>query len=139
MKRFGGKRSPDISPDLTSFGDIAFLLIIFFVLTASLDRPYGQKMEMPSAATPPQGAESPRIPTVNILADRLLYTEGEGAERELNMTQLRAELWKKEFAKQEPKGRLVVLETADSVEYERYFQVVTMIAEVGGVVAMLSD
>ena len=139
MKRPGGKRSSDISPDLTSFGDIAFLLIIFFVLTASLDRPYGQKMEMPSAATPPQGAESPRIPTVNILADRLLYTEGEGAERELNMTQLRAELWKKEFAKQEPKGRLVVLETADSVEYERYFQVVTMIAEVGGVVAMLSD
>ena len=94
---------------------------------------------MPSAAAPPQGAQTPRIPTVNILADRILYTEGEGAERELDMTQLRAELWKKEFEKQDPKARLVVLETADTVEYERYFQVVTMIAEVGGVVAMLSD
>jgi biopolymer transport protein ExbD len=139
VKRAGQKRVSDISPDLTSFGDIAFLLIIFFVLTASLDRPYGRQMEMPSAATPPQGTQTPRIPSINILADRILYTEGEGSERELDMTQLRAELWKKEFEKQEPKGRMVVLETAETVEYERYFQVVTMIAEVGGVVAMLSD
>lgn len=139
MKRPGQKRPTDVEPDLTSFGDIAFLLIIFFVLTASLDRPYGRQMEMPAAAAPPQGAQTPRIPTVNILADRILYTEGEGAERELDMTQLRAELWKKEFEKQDPKARLVVLEMADTVEYERYFQVVTMIAEVGGVVAMLSD
>ena len=139
MKRTGKHRSSDIELALTSFGDIAFLLIIFFVLTASLDRPFGRQMEMPSAASPPQGAESPRIPTINILEDRILYTEGEGAERELNMTELRGELFKKEFPRQEPKARLVVLEMADTVEYERYFQVVTMIAETGGVVAMLSD
>ena len=139
MKRTGKQRSSDIELDLTSFGDIAFLLIIFFVLTASLDRPFGRQMEMPSAASPPQGSESPRIPTINILEDRILYTEGEGAERELNMTELRGELFKKEFPRQEPKARLVVLEMADTVEYERYFQVVTMIAETGGVVAMLSD
>jgi len=139
VKRTGKQRSSDIELDLTSFGDIAFLLIIFFVLTASLDRPFGRQMEMPSAASPPQGAESPRIPTINILDDRILYTEGEGAERELNMTELRGELFKKEFPRQEPKARLVVLEMADTVEYERYFQVVTMIAETGGVVAMLSD
>lgn len=139
MKRTGKQRSSDIELDLTSFGDIAFLLIIFFVLTASLYRPFGRQMEMPSAASPPQGAESPRIPTINILEDRILYTEGEGAERELNMTELRGELFKKEFPRQEPKARLVVLEMADTVEYERYFQVVTMIAETGGVVAMLSD
>ena len=139
MKRTGKQRSSDIELDLTSFGDIAFLLIIFFVLTASMDRPFGRQMEMPSAASPPPGAESPRIPTINILEDRILYTEGEGAERELNMTELRGELFKKEFPRQEPKARLVVLEMADTVEYERYFQVVTMIAETGGVVAMLSD
>ncbi len=138
MKRFRTRPS-DVAPDLTSFGDIAFLLIIFFVLTTSMARPYGRPMEMPSAAAPPQGSATPRIPSVNILADRILYTEGEGAERELNMTELRAELWKKQFATLDPKQRLVVLETAENVGYERYFQVVTMIDEAGGVVAMLSD
>ena len=138
MKR-ARKRSGDIAIDLTSFGDIAFLLIIFFILTTSMVRPFGRPMEMPSAATPPQGTTSPRIPSINILADRILFTEGEGAERELTMNELRAELWKKQFATLEPKGRLVVLETAENVDYERYFQVVTAIAETGGVVAMLSD
>ena len=139
MRHSRSKRSADISPDLTSFGDIAFLLIIFFVLTASMDRPFGRLMEMPAAATPPQSGQTPDVPTVNILEDRILFTVGEGAERELTMTELRGELWKREFDKQAPKDRMVVLETADGVAYERYFQIVTMIAETGGVVAMLSD
>ena len=135
------RRAPraNIDIDVQSFSDIAFLLIIFFILTTSMARPYGRPMEMPSAATPPQGSASPRIPSINILADRILFTEGEGAERELSLNELRAELWKKQFATLEPKGRLVVLETAEDVGYERYFQVVTTIAETGGVVAMLSD
>lgn len=133
------KRSSEVALDLTSFGDIAFLLIIFFILTTSMARPFGRPMEMPAAATPPQGTASPRIPAINILADRILFTEGEGAERELSLNELRAELWRKQFATLEPKGRLVVLETAEDVGYERYFQVVTTIAETGGVVAMLSD
>ncbi len=133
------KRSADIDLDLTSFGDIAFLLIIFFILTTSMVRPFGRPLEMPSAATPPQGSESPRTPSVNLLADRILYTEGEGAEHEVSLNELRATLYRKEFATLEPKGRMVVLEVAEDVNYERYFQIVTTIAETGGVVALLSD
>ena len=133
------ERSPDIAPDLTSFGDIAFLLIIFFILTSSMARPLGRLMEMPSAATPPQGSVAPQIPSINLLHDRILYTEGEGAEREVTMNELRAALYGRRFATLDPKARLVVLETAEGVQYDRYFQAVTAIAETGGVVAMLSD
>ena len=45
-----------ISPDLTSFSDIANLLIIFFILTTSLVRPFGRRMDMPASAKPPEGA-----------------------------------------------------------------------------------
>ncbi len=132
-------RLGNLELDMSSFSDIAFLLIIFFILTTSLARPWGKLMEIPSAATPPQGAVAPRIPSINILADRILFTEGEDAEREMTMNELRAELFKKQFATLEQKARLVVLETAENVEYERYYQVVTAITEAGGVVAMLSD
>ena len=39
MKRLGKKKQGDIEPDLTSFSDIANLLIIFFILTTSLAYP----------------------------------------------------------------------------------------------------
>ena len=48
MKRIGKKRQGDIEPDLTSFSDIANLLIIFFILTTTLARPWGRKVDMPS-------------------------------------------------------------------------------------------
>ncbi len=133
------KRSSDVDIDLTSFGDIAFLLIIFFILTTSMVRPFGRVMDMPSGSTPPKSESTPQTPSINILADRIIFTEGEGAERELSLNELRAELYRRELPKQEPNNRMVVLETAEEVTYERYFQVVTTIAEAGGVVAMLSD
>ena len=53
MKRLG-KKQGSVEPDLTSFSDIANLLIIFFILTTTLARPWGRQVDMPSAATPPQ-------------------------------------------------------------------------------------
>jgi biopolymer transport protein ExbD len=37
------------------------------------------------------------------------------------------------------KDRMVVVEVGEDVAYERYFQIVTMVAEAGGIVAMLTD
>ena len=41
--------------DVSSFSDIANLLIIFFILTTTLAHPFGKLLEMPSAATPEIG------------------------------------------------------------------------------------
>ncbi len=72
MKRIGKKRPGSVEPDLTSFSDIANLLIIFFILTTTLARPWGQKVDMPSASTPPQEQrEQSDTPTVNLTRDRL--------------------------------------------------------------------
>ena len=38
-----------------------------------------------------------------------------------------------------PNDRLVMLEVGEEVPYQRYYQVVTMISEAGGVVAMIGD
>lgn len=140
MKRIGKKRQGDIEPDLTSFSDIANLLIIFFILTTTLARPWGQPVDMPSAATPPQEQrEQSDTPTVNLTRDRITIAEGEGEGKEVTMDELRQFLWKRNFPALDDKHKSVSVETAADVPYERYYQVVTAIAAAGGVVAILTD
>ena len=139
MKRIGKKKSGDISPDLTSFSDIANLLIIFFILTTTLVRPFGRMTEMPSSSKPEtQEQQKNETPTVTLLADRITYAVGEGKEEELSMDELRAKLWKQNFPQKDVKHRTVVMETADDVKYERYYQVATAIAAAGGVIAIIT-
>ena len=77
MKRIGKKRQGDIEPDLTSFSDIANLLIIFFILTTTLARPWGRKVDLPSAATPPpQQNQQSDTPTINLMKDRITASDG---------------------------------------------------------------
>ena len=140
MKRIGKRRGGDIEPDLTSFSDIANLLIIFFILTTTLARPWGRTVDMPSAATPPQEQKQQAdTPTVNLMRDRITIAEGGDGEKEVTMNELRQYLWKKNFPKMDDKHKSVSVETSDDVPYERYYQVVTAIAAAGGVVAILTD
>ena len=140
MKRIGKKRQGDVEPDLTSFSDIANLLIIFFILTTTLARPWGRTVDMPSAATPPQQEKQQSdTPTVNLMRDRITIAEGGDGEKEVTMNELRQFLWKKNFPKMDDKHKSVSVETASDVPYERYYQVVTAIAAAGGVVAILTD
>ena len=56
----------NIEIDIPSFSDIAFLLIIFFILTTSLNRPMGRIIDMPSTSTPDQQKSNATTPSVNI-------------------------------------------------------------------------
>ena len=141
MKRIGKKRQGDIEPDLTSFSDIANLLIIFFILTTTLARPWGRKVDMPSAATPPQQQnQQSDTPTINLMKDRITVSDGgKEGEKEVTMNELKQFLWKKNFPQMDEKHKNVSVETSDDVPYERYYQVVTAIAAAGGFVAILTD
>jgi len=126
--------------DVSSFSDIANLLIIFFILTTSLVHPWGKLLEMPSASTPPTDqSKAPKIPTVNLMRDRIVYTEGEGQGKEITMNELNAMLLSKKFPELQPKDRSVVLEVAEDVPYQRYYQTVTTISATGGVIAMIES
>ncbi len=141
MRRIGKRRQGDIEPDLTSFSDIANLLIIFFILTTTLTRPWGRRVDMPGASAPPQQqANSPSAtPTVNLMKDRITFSTGGGRDREVSMSELRRVLLQQNFPSKDEKSRSVAIETAADVPYERYYQVVTAIAAAGGVVAILTD
>ena len=125
--------------DVTSFSDIAFLLIIFFILSTSFTLPLGRVMEMPSATKPEVQKEDDKTPSVNITADRIMFSEGSKEGSEITTMELRTRLAQYDFlAKPEPE-RMVMVETAPEVTYQRYYEIVTMIAESGGIIAMITE
>ena len=126
-------------PDVTAYSDIAFLLIIFFILTTSFSTPLGRMIEMPSAAKPEVERTEDRTPSVNILVDRIMFGEVDKDGREVTTAELRAELKQFGFYARPEKERMVVVEVTEDVTYQRYYEIVTMIAESGGIVAMVKD
>ena len=50
------KQAADV--DLVAFADVAFLLIIFFILTTTFVKNQGQLLEMPSASSGPKSCNN---------------------------------------------------------------------------------
>lgn len=126
-----------------SFSDISFLLIIFFVLTTTFEKAVGRAVDIPSAAPPERQVreEERKTPTVNVLEDRILFGMGEGDEagEQVSLAELKARLLGLALPAKPEKDRMVVVEIAEDVVWDRYFKVVTTIAEAGGVVAVVEE
>ena len=119
--------------DVGSFADIAFLLIIFFILTTTFVKIAGNKIEIPSGSSEASEEEQKQL-SVTLTAESILY--GEDAKN-VSIDELRAALAKEKFETKEPDARMVVLETGGEVLYERYFQVVMAINDSGGVLTLI--
>ena len=119
--------------DVGSFSDIAFLLIIFFILTTTFVKIAGNKLEIPSGSSEESEVEQKQI-AVTLSAESILY--GEDA-KSISTDELRVALAKEKFETKEPDARMVVLETDNAVLYERYFQVVMAINDSGGVLTLI--
>jgi len=119
--------------DVGSFSDIAFLLIIFFILTTTFTKIAGNKIEIPSGSTEQSEVEQKQI-AVTLSAESITY--GEDA-KSISIDELRVALAKEKFGTKEPDARMVVLETDGEVLYERYFQVVMAINDADGVLTLI--
>lgn len=122
-----------------SFSDISFLLIIFFVLTTTFEKMSGRAVDIPSAAPPEQQVqkEDKKTPTVNILADRILFGMDKSEGESVSLSELKVRLMKLGLGAKFEKERVVIVEMTEDVNWDRYFKVVTTIAETGGVVAIV--
>lgn len=118
-----------------SVSDIAFLLIIFFILTTTLNKLAGFTAELPSAAANQQQAKSDsKTPTVQLANGKLLFDE-----REVSMAALRERLLDLRLASRQGEERIVMLEAAGKVDYQTYYEVMAAISSAGGVVAIVEE
>ncbi len=126
------KDKPSGDVDLTAFSDLAFLLIVFFVLTTTFIRPQGVSLAIPSKTTDPENVPQQEIPTVHLTEERVVFEN-----RPTTIEGLRQRLFDMKLPDREEKDRMIILEPSPGVSFERYFIVVTAISRAGGILAIV--
>jgi biopolymer transport protein ExbD len=130
------KEKRDLEIPTDSVSDIAFLLIIFFILTTTLSKLTGFTAELPAAAAAQQQAArtDAKTPTVQLASGKLLFNE-----QEVSMAALRERLLDLQLAHKQGEAKVVMLEAAGTVDYQTYYEAMAAISGAGGVVAIVEE
>lgn len=112
-------------PDLTSFSDIAFLLIIYFILATSFSQVTGLKTDIPSGQQAEQASEQDK--TIMLRKEGLFY-----GENEVTFSELRSALDGLDLAKRPEGKRVVQFEAKEGVKWQEYYEVLATIRASGG-------
>ncbi len=132
MKVRRGNIHPHNEPPAVLLVDIAFNLLIFFVVCASTQPTSGRKQDIPgsekTANATPQKAENIDVAltrtTATINGDRVRPTEFVGRLRELLKGRNR------------PEDRIVVVKSSADTPYDHWIDVTGWIEEAGGVITL---
>ena len=131
------RTGPEI--EMGSFADIAFLLIIFFILTTSLVKPLGRLIDIPSAESNQPKKEEKGQFTVTLAADKMLFGQDEKNQKETTPENLRRDLLNLNLSKKADNERMIVVNLADGVPYDDFYSVVTAISKAGGIVTLIEE
>ncbi len=127
------KQRRDSDVPVSAFSDIAFLLIIFFILATTLVQVSGVITEIPSGEQT-QTQQEDETPTVQLEGDRVLLNE-----KHVDMQEFRQRLTKMKLNQKTGDGKIVLLEASGNVTYQSYFDVMASISAAGGVTAILQE
>jgi len=127
------KQRRDSEVPVSAFSDIAFLLIIFFILATTLVQVSGVITEIPSGEQA-QTQQEEETPTVRLQGDRVLL-----GEKRVDMKELRRRLAKMKLHEKAGDAKVVLLEASGNVTYQNYFDVMASISAAGGVTAILQE
>ena len=116
-----------------SFSDIAFLLIIYFLVATTLVKVKAVTADLPSGEKSAQ-TETTKTPIVNLRGSEVFLND-----KKMTIEMLDERLAALELAAKEPSGRVIMLESTKGTPYESYFKALATISENGGVVAIVED
>jgi biopolymer transport protein ExbD len=124
-------RSGSIPTD--SFSDIAFLLIIYFLVATTLIKVKSVTADLPAGEKSTQ-AQSDKTPIINLRGAEIFFND-----KKTSIAELEERLAALELAKQEGEKRVIMLESAQGTPYENYFQALAAISAHDGVVAIVEN
>jgi len=116
-----------------SFSDIAFLLIIFFLVATTLTKVKTITADLPSGEKSTQ-TQSEKTPIVNLRGAEIFLND-----KKVTLIGLDDRLAALELADKEPGDRVIMLESANGTPYENYFQALATISANGGIVAIVEE
>ena len=127
------KRRRDSEVPVSAFSDIAFLLIIFFILATTLVQVSGVITEIPSGEQS-QAQQQTDTLTVELRDNRVLVNE-----EMVDMKQLRRRLAAMQLHHKSGNDKVVLLEASGNVTYQAFFDVMASISSAGGVTAIVEE
>lgn len=116
-----------------SFSDIAFLLIIYFLVATTLVKVKTITADLPTGEKDAQ-AQSSKTPTVNLRGEEVMFND-----QKVDIDELNAKLAALELPTKDPSKRVVLLESTKGTPYQNYFQALATISAQGGVVALVEE
>jgi biopolymer transport protein ExbD len=114
-----------------SFADIAFLLIIYFILAASISQDWGFRTDIPAGQ---KATEATDEKTILLRDDGIFW-----GERNVSIDQLRGELTGLNLLNRDPNSRVVQFEAKGNVAWQRYYEVLAAIEQAGGIPGILME
>ena len=116
-----------------SFSDIAFLLIVYFIIATTLLKVKSITADMPAGEKSAQ-SQSDKTPIVNLRGAEIFLND-----KPVDIVGLNERLAALELFDKEPKDRVIMLESARGTAYGNYFQAMASISANGGVIALVKE
>ena len=116
-----------------SFSDIAFLLIIYFLVATTLVKVKTITADLPAGEKSNQ-TQSDKTPIVNLRGNEVFLND-----KKVTIEELNDRLTSMELAERDPAKRIVMLESARGTPYENYFKALATISANNGVVALVEE
>jgi len=128
-KRQQKRGTPEIP--VNSFSDIAFLLIIFFIVATTITRLTGIVTDMPAGE---KSEKVDKTPTIQLHDDEIRYNQDV-----VTMLALRKRLDGLELREKEGDDKVILLEATGDVKYQTYFETMSTISAAGGMIAIVRE
>jgi biopolymer transport protein ExbD len=116
-----------------SFSDIAFLLIIYFLVATTLVKTKSITADMPTGEKQAE-AQIDKTPTVNLRGNEIFFND-----KPVTLENLNARLAALKLVDEAPEKRVIMLESMEGTPYHTYFHALAAISINGGVVALVEE
>ena len=121
-------------PPSSATGDIAFNLIVFFLVCASIQPDSGRRQTLPRSET--KSEKTPQNEQISVLLRRNVALVNDNVTLEGKFVpRLKALL----AGKIRPEDKVVVVKSEPEVPYHHWIKYTTMIEEAGGVITVLRE
>ena len=120
-----------VEPPSVATGDIAFNLIIFFLVCASTQPDSGRRQDLPRSETKQQQAQQSKNIEIALSKNEILLNAQRIPEADL-ASRLKRDL----AAKKRPEDRIVVVKSSKDTPYDRWISITGLIETAGGVVTL---
>ncbi|MFP4259872.1 MAG: ExbD/TolR family protein [Opitutales bacterium] len=118
-----------------SFADVAFLLIVFFIIVTTLQQTDGFLTDIPGGEASDEASEDELTPTVRINSDGTINFNDETVD----LPTLRQQLLDLDLPSKSGDERVVMLESDGTSTYQIYFNVMATITQTGGAIAIVEE